>query len=126
MLVLIVAALLFNYTQIFSVSTSSSSENCEDSRENDIDRGYWVSDCYLVTESLMKCNDYWAIVADHRYGYSKSWIDDPEDLGKYFHLYDDYGDWSTPGAREAVDQFFSNKPESVLALMTGQAVVTKL
>ncbi len=39
---------------------------------------------------------------------------------------DDYGYASCPGAREAVDGFFADKPEEPLALQTGQAVVIKL
>lgn len=41
-------------------------------------------------------------------------------------VFDDYGFWSCPGARMAVDQFFSTKPEQPFALPTGQAIVTKL
>ncbi len=40
-----------------------------------------------------------------------------------FMLFDDYGFPSCPGAREAVDNFFSGKPEQPLVLATGQAVV---
>jgi O-methyltransferase len=41
-------------------------------------------------------------------------------------LFDDYGFPATPGARAAIDAFFSDKPEVPLVLQTGQAVVTKL
>ena len=41
-------------------------------------------------------------------------------------VFDDYGFWSCPGARMAVDQFFAEKLERPLALPTGQAIVTKL
>lgn len=41
-------------------------------------------------------------------------------------VFDDYGFWSCPGARMAVDQFFVGKPERPLALPTGQAIVSKL
>lgn len=41
-------------------------------------------------------------------------------------VFDDYGFWSCPGAREAVDEFFSGKPERPFALPTGQALVAKL
>lgn len=40
-----------------------------------------------------------------------------------FMIFDDYGFGSCPGARQAVDEFFSNKPEQVLVLPTGQALV---
>jgi O-methyltransferase len=41
-------------------------------------------------------------------------------------VFDDYG-WSTcPGARAAVDAFFSDLPEVPLILATGQAIVTRL
>lgn len=40
-------------------------------------------------------------------------------------LFDDYGFLSCPGAREAVDGFFANKPESPLYLFTGQCLVIK-
>ena len=43
-----------------------------------------------------------------------------------FMVFDDYGFPSCPGAREAVDEFFSNKPESPLVLPTGQALVIKI
>jgi O-methyltransferase len=38
-------------------------------------------------------------------------------------LFDDYGLPSCPGARQAVDEFFSDRPEFPLVLRTGQAVV---
>ena len=41
-------------------------------------------------------------------------------------VFDDYGHASCPGARQAVERFFSDKPEKPLALMTGQAIVVKL
>ncbi len=41
-------------------------------------------------------------------------------------LFDDYGFRSCPGARKAVDEFFADKPEAVLVLPTGQALVTVL
>ena len=41
-------------------------------------------------------------------------------------VFDDYGFMSCPGAREAVDQFFADKPEVPLVLPTGQAIVFKL
>lgn len=40
-------------------------------------------------------------------------------------LMDDYGFKSCPGARLAADDFFSNKPEQVMMLPTGQAFVVK-
>jgi O-methyltransferase len=39
---------------------------------------------------------------------------------------DDYGFPSCPGARKAVEEFFEEKPERPLALMTGQALVVKI
>ncbi len=41
-------------------------------------------------------------------------------------VFDDYGFWTCPGARAAVDQFFADKPERPLALPTGQAIMTRL
>jgi O-methyltransferase len=41
-------------------------------------------------------------------------------------VFDDYGSMSCPGAREAVDRFFADKPEVPLVLPTGQAIVFKL
>lgn len=41
-------------------------------------------------------------------------------------ILDDYGFASCPGARRAVDEFFVGKPERVLGLQTGQALVVKL
>jgi O-methyltransferase len=38
-------------------------------------------------------------------------------------LFDDYGLPSCPGARQAVDEFFADKPEFPIVLRTGQAVV---
>lgn len=38
---------------------------------------------------------------------------------------DDYGFDTCPGARKAMDQFFKNKPESVIYLTTGQGVVVR-
>ncbi len=40
-----------------------------------------------------------------------------------FMVFDDYGFPSCPGARQAVDEFFRDKPEVPLVLPTGQAVV---
>ena len=42
-----------------------------------------------------------------------------------FMVFDDYGEASCPGAREAVDEFFHDKPENPLVLETGQAVIFK-
>lgn len=39
---------------------------------------------------------------------------------------DDYGFASCPGARRAVDEFFADKPEKPLALLTGQGLIVKL
>lgn len=41
-------------------------------------------------------------------------------------VFDDYGFASCPGARKAVEEFFADKPERVLALSTGQGLVHKL
>lgn len=43
-----------------------------------------------------------------------------------FFVFDDYGFLSCPGAKSATDDFFKDKPESVIALPTGQALVIKL
>jgi O-methyltransferase len=40
-----------------------------------------------------------------------------------FLVFDDYGFMSCPGARQAVDEFFADRPEVPLVLPTGQAVV---
>lgn len=41
-------------------------------------------------------------------------------------VFDDYGFPGCPGARQAVDEFLADKPESLLVLPTGQAVVVRL
>lgn len=41
-------------------------------------------------------------------------------------VFDDYGFLSCPGAKEAVDTYFADKPEQPLYLQTAQAVVFKL
>lgn len=41
-------------------------------------------------------------------------------------IFDDYGLRFCPGARKAVDEYFQGKPEVVLVLATGQALVTAL
>ncbi len=41
-------------------------------------------------------------------------------------VFDDYGWSSTAGAREAVDEFFRDRPEVPIYLPTGQALVTRL
>jgi O-methyltransferase len=41
-------------------------------------------------------------------------------------LYDDYGYARCPGARLAVDEFFADKPEVPLVMITGQCIVRKL
>ncbi|MER8880853.1 hypothetical protein NKI11_30910, partial [Mesorhizobium sp. M0684] len=40
-------------------------------------------------------------------------------------LTDDYGSALCPGARKAFDQFFENRPEGIIELPTGQAIVVK-
>ena len=47
----------------------------------------------------------------------------PRTLPGGFLVFDDYGMPSCPGARQAVDEFFRDKPEEPLVLPTGQAVV---
>lgn len=41
-------------------------------------------------------------------------------------IFDDYGDATCPGARQAVDEFFAGKPENPCYLATGQCFVTRL
>jgi len=41
-------------------------------------------------------------------------------------LFDDYGHSSCPGARAAVDEFFADKPEVKISIVTGQCSVQKL
>ena len=41
-------------------------------------------------------------------------------------VFDDYGFPAARGEKDAVDEFFSARPEAPLALPTGQAIVTKL
>jgi O-methyltransferase len=41
-------------------------------------------------------------------------------------LFDDYGYSSCPGARAAIDEFFADKPEVKVAMVTGQCSVQKL
>lgn len=50
----------------------------------------------------------------------------PRLVGGAFMVFDDYGFPTCPGARQAVDTFFSDKPERPLVLPTGQAVVVRL
>jgi hypothetical protein len=40
-------------------------------------------------------------------------------------LFDDYGFRSCPGARRAIDEFLENKPENVILVPTGQALVIR-
>jgi O-methyltransferase len=42
-----------------------------------------------------------------------------------FIICDDYGSAYCPGAKKAIDEFFADKPEPVLALTTGQSLVIK-
>ncbi len=41
-------------------------------------------------------------------------------------VFDDYGWHNCPGAREAVDEYFAEKKETIVVLPTGQAIVTKV
>ena len=47
----------------------------------------------------------------------------PRMLGGGFMIFDDYGFDTCPGARQAVDAFFADKPEVPFVLPTGQALV---
>lgn len=47
----------------------------------------------------------------------------PKLIDGAFIVFDDYGFPTCPGARQAVDTFFADKPEKPLVLPTGQAVV---
>jgi O-methyltransferase len=40
-------------------------------------------------------------------------------------IFDDYGFWSCPGAKKAVDEFFMDKPEVPIYLPTGQCLVIR-
>lgn len=40
-------------------------------------------------------------------------------------VFDDYGDYSCPGARQAVDEFFGDKPENPCYIPTGQCFVVR-
>jgi O-methyltransferase len=40
-------------------------------------------------------------------------------------VFDDYGFPTCPGARKAVDEFFTGKPETPVILQTGQAIVIR-
>jgi hypothetical protein len=40
-------------------------------------------------------------------------------------LLDDYGTWTCPGAKEALDQFFSTQTEEVILVPTGQGLVIR-
>jgi O-methyltransferase len=50
----------------------------------------------------------------------------PRTLAGGFILYDDYGVLTCTGARQAVDEFYADKPEKPLVLSRGQALVIKL
>ena len=50
----------------------------------------------------------------------------PKMLAGGFMIFNDYGFPSYPGARQAIDEYFMDKPEKPLILATGQAVVFKL
>ena len=40
-------------------------------------------------------------------------------------IFDDYGFTTCPGAKKAVDEFFTNKKEKPIYLPTGQCIVTR-
>lgn len=50
----------------------------------------------------------------------------PRAVSGALFLFDDYGFHSCPGARQAVDAFLLDKPETLIELTTGQAVFYKL
>ena len=50
----------------------------------------------------------------------------PRILAGGIMIFDDYGIPSCPGARQAIDEYFADKPEEPLILTTGQALVFKL
>ena len=41
-------------------------------------------------------------------------------------IFDDYGFLTCPGAKQAVDTFFSDRPEAPIYLPTGQCIVVKI
>ncbi len=42
-----------------------------------------------------------------------------------FMLFDEYTKWAYPGARQAIDEFFADKPEGIIEQPTTQCLVVK-
>ncbi|NHZ86998.1 MAG: hypothetical protein GWP19_14190, partial [Planctomycetia bacterium] len=76
--------------------TITAEDSCLEARENYLDDGEYVSDCYQVIEIMSKCADYHAIQLGHRYAFGISFIDGKYDdrKGKYILFHDDdEADW---------------------------------
>jgi|SRR5215813_11864985 len=115
-----------------------------------LDGDYWRRGMMAVSEEQVRVNlsefdnlCYWggwiperfSEVADQRFSFLHVDVDIYQptlDTIAFFYprmskggiiLSDDYGFASCPGAREAIDQFFADKPEPVIDFPTGQALV---
>jgi O-methyltransferase len=85
----------------------------------------WIPDTFIGIE-------------DHRYSFAHIDVDlyqSTLDCCEYFYprlvpggvlLFDDYGFPAARGEKDAVDEFFADKPESPITLLSGQAILLKV
>ncbi len=88
-ILLIVVAVAMIQGKKEASSYHSTDANCEKSKESREASRNCASDCYLGTEEIAKCNDYWAIKNGHSDGVGLSWLDlnDRDRIGKYYYMY---------------------------------------
>lgn len=109
----------FADTSLEAVRSLVGGESWIDYRQGIVPASFGGLDCCAIRFAHIDLDIYEAIHAACAFVY-------PRLVPGGMMVFDDYGFWSCPGARAAVDEFFVNKREAPFALPTGQALVAKL